>query len=484
MPETADPQIDLSKFKTAFANLAGVLGWSPRLTAPLQLFTIAQSGYGMDPQAIPVVALQLMNTHPAVYLAERTLCGIVRRPDLFSVKHSDPAIAAETEAWLWPILDEILSGAVRGFAYGTVGMVFDWERAALRYEVAKPGKKARWKTAAAHTHYARAVEVHPDETNVRTDEFGRFDGLACATGTFGKDRTFLWAWDPEFGALVGQGARRRAWMPYCESLIVTLLRDKYLERSVDAPRIAYVPEGNQTVDGEEMTNAAYVVQLLLDLQGSGAMGLPSVRETGGERKFEIERLEVSEAAAPIFEAALNRCDAQIMLAYLVAPSMGGVDDAGGNAAGRAMDGMLREQIEDLATWLARGLTKIVDVVHRANYDPAKVAPPEVVATDVGKAAARRVYQSVLQLVNAAAGGEIALRTDVPSLLDKLGVPLRDAPPPSSQPAPGATPEGRPPGRPLDTGSEREDRREDAETDEGGEDTGGEDVERDERGEEE
>jgi hypothetical protein len=62
-----------------------------------------------------------------------------------------------------------------------------------------------------------------------------------------------------------------------------------------------------------------------------------------------------------------------------------------------------------------------------NYDPAKVAPPQILAYEV-PAAVRKLYLEVLRLIGAANSGEApADWVDVPALLDQLGVPLRTAP---------------------------------------------------------
>jgi hypothetical protein len=97
---------------------------------------------------------------------------------------------------------------------------------------------------------------------------------------------------------------------------------------------------------------------------------------------------------------------------------------------------------------------------------------------VGKAAARKIFQEILRLANTSARGEIAMRTDMPALLDKLGIPLRE--PPEGWEL-GEAPDAPEVGRPDDPSGGREERRENAETTDGEEDTGGEDqVREDER----
>lgn len=474
------PDIDTSKkFKRAGSSVTGLRG---RFTRQLELHVLAQLGYGLDPRSVPVSVLQLMGaTCPAVYLAERTVSGIVRRSDLFSVRHGDPKIIAETEAWLWPRLPRLLGGAARGYGYGTVVCVLDWERKTMRVEVpsadGKTRNKTRNKTLVDHTHFAAAFEVHPDATSFRLDEQGEIAAVDVLGTSYPASRVAPWIWDPEFGEVLGQGARQRAWRAYCQYLIVSLLRDKYLERSVDAPRIAYTPSGK--VGGSEVEIPDHVLQLLLDLQGSGGIALPSVRDSHGERKYDVQAFNLPDRAR-VWDDALDRAEAEVFKAYLVPPGMAGAVD--GEGATKALEGMLREFIEDLAGFAAQGLTRLVHLVHAANYDPEKVAPPDVIATDVGKVAARKTYLEVLRLANSAAGGEISARADLPKLLDLLGIPVREKPEEEEDEDVAGDDEksGEEPGRPRDPFGDREQRREDATTSEGEDDTGGDDVEREER----
>lgn len=485
-----DESIDPRPFKRGGPRV--VMAQGGRYTSAFELHALAQLGYGMDPRSVPIEALRIMgSTCPAVYPAERTITGIIRRSDLFSVKHEDPKIVAETEAWLWPLLPRLLGGCARGFSYGTVANVLDWERRTLRTSVrnVKTGK-VRSRTSVDHTHFARAFELHPDYTSFGIDEQGEIVTLDAAASmsigalgragagsrTYDATRVAPWIWDPEFGEVVGQGARQRAWQPYCTYLIVRLLRDKYLERSVDSPRIVFAPEGKITIDGVETTIPEYAVQLLMDLSGSGAIGFPSATDAQGKEKYRVQTLDLPDRGS-VWAEALDRAAGEVYQAYLVPPPMAGALEDAGGAATKALDGMLREFIEDLALFGAAGLTRLVHIVHAKNYDPAEIDPPDVVATDVGKAAARKIYMEVLRLANSAARGELSMRTDVPALLDKLGIPLREPP---LDPFAEKDPSGEEPGRPRKQDGEREERREDSPTQEGEEDTGGDDVEREER----
>jgi hypothetical protein len=463
-----DKPVDLRPFKRA--NTAALVQARGRVTLQFELHALAQLGYGLDPNSVPVEGLRVMGrTCPAIYPAEQTISGIVRRPDLFSVRHPDPKIRAEVEAWLWPLLTRLLAGAARGFIYGTSACLLDWERRTLRIEVPKQDESGdtRAKTLVDHTHFGKAFELHPDVTAFHLDAQGEIVSLEVLGETYDANRVVPWIWDPEFGEVIGQGARQRAWLPYCTYLIVRLLRDKYLERSVDSPRIVYAPEGKVTIDGVEKTNAEHAVDLVMDVQGSGTVGLPSVTDNNGKEKYRVQTLDLPDRK-DVWAEALDRCSGEVFQAYLVPPPMAGALEDAGGAATKALDGMLREFIENLALYCAAGLTRIVQIVHAKNYDPEKVEPPEIIATDVGKANARKTYLEVIKLANAAARGEVAARADLPKLLDALGIPVREAP---FDPFSGPDPSARPEGRPRDEHGDREGRREDARTPEGEEDTG-------------
>lgn len=470
MPQAEAPTVDLSPYARAAVarGIRAPIGLG-RFTRVFELDALAQLGYGLDPRAIPVEALRTQMLTPAVYMAYRIVTGIIRRPDLYSLRGGSPKVRALTVAWLWPLLPKLLGAAARGFAYGADGVVLDWERSTLSILVEAEGKKPRNATRENYTHYVKASETHPDNTETESNAAGELDALWVFGKRFGRGRVLLWSWDPEFGELVGLGALRRSWRSFCEYLIISALRDKYFERSVDSPRVSYSPAGNIKHKGEDVTIQEYVGQLLADLRGSGSADLPSARYPNGERMYEVETLEIPDRA-DAWDGALNRLEAEMCTAFLVSATLsGGLDDTGG-AASRTLDGLLREHVEDITNYVCAGIQELVDNVHAVNGDDGPA--PEFYATEVGKASARKTYQHVLGLVSQASRGEVAWRTDVPSLLDKLGVPLRDEPPefPDGW-GDGGGGGAAPPGRPRDPAGDREDRRDDARTDDGAEDTG-------------
>ena len=431
----------------------------------LESWVSTQVSYDTDPRQVPLAALQAMGTHPIVYLAERTISGVMRRPDLYYVRHPDKKIVKETEEWLWPLLPSVLGAAAHAYAYGSVPVIFNWGREDLRIQVPKTDGSVRGQTLKAHTHYVSSHEVSPADATVDVVN-DALVAVRVGKRAYKSDRAHVFRWDPEFGSWTGQGARRRAWRDYCKSLIVDQLQAQYLERSVDSPRVAWAPPGAQKVDGADVPNSRYVNRLLATLRGSGSVTFPSTRDTNGNRRYELDVLNLPDRK-DVWHQSLNRHDGGILKAYLVPPSLAGVEDLAA-AGARVLDGMLREFIQDLAQFAADNLTELVAVVHAANHDPARVPAPEILAFEV-PAAIRKLYLEVLRLVSASGRDEApADWVDVPALLDQLGVPLLTAPLRSRE-----SPIGGGPGRPRDMAGGRERRRENARSPEGENSTGAE-----------
>ncbi|MEZ6189386.1 MAG: hypothetical protein R3F62_30835 [Planctomycetota bacterium] len=450
---------DTTPFRRVNALLGGLAATHSR---QLGAWVSTQIGKDTSPHLVPFSALQAMSTHPIVYLAERTISGVTRRPDLYYVRHPDKRVVKETEEWLWPLLPRVLASAARAYAYGSVPVIFNWGREDLRVQVPGEDGAERAETLTGHTHYVSAHELSPEEVTIETQD-DRLRAVRVGERAYRADRAHVFRWDAEFGSWLGQSARRRAWRDYCLSMHVGVLQTQYLERSVDSPRVAFAPAGFQEIDGVQVSNSEHVNELLTALRGSGSVTFPSTRDQNGQRRYDLQSLDLPDRK-DVWHQALNRYDGGILKAYLVPPSLAGVEDLAA-AGARVLDGMLREFIQDLAQFAADNLTELVEVVHAANYDPAKVPPPEILAFEV-PAAIRKLYLEVLRLVSASGREEApADWVDVPALLDQLGVPLRTSPAPRIQ-----TPRVGP-GRPRDMTGERQERRESARTTKGEEATG-------------
>jgi hypothetical protein len=197
-------------------------------------------------------------------------------------------------------------------------VIFDWGARDLRIEVPRDDGGVRGRTLKAHVHYVAAHEVWPGDAKARVDDD---ELLAVEVGgrLYAADRAHVLRWDAEFGAWVGQGARRRAWSDYGKSLAVSVLQSRYLERSVDSPRVAWAPPGTQKVEGSELPSIKHMNKLLAMLKGSGSITFPSTRDASGNKRYELEVLDLPDRK-DVWHQALNRYDAGILKAYLVPPS--------------------------------------------------------------------------------------------------------------------------------------------------------------------
>jgi hypothetical protein len=457
MTDTVKP--DLKKFQRAgIVGLRSDPGISHHLTAwALQALTGDQS----DPRFVHEQDLEFMGTHPSIYLAERITTGIIRRPDLFSVDHKSDDQVMKTEEWLWPLLPKLLNAFARAYAYGARGVIFDWGQEDLEIQIPTGDSgKTRKKTFRAHNHYTSVHSIRRADFTVVANS-DNLENITYFRQEFDPQRAYVLVWDPETeGDWIGQGARRRAWRDYLSLLIIDSLEANYLDRSVDPPRIAFVPAGS-TTEGDDVAvdNAEYAIELMLALRGSGAIAFPSKTDAEGNKLWELDTLDIPDRES-VFLQAIKRREQRLMISYLAL--------LGGDAAASAMktlDGILKEFIQDIANWVAAQLTLMVETVHRANADLHKVPPPEIKATDVGKAGALKLLKEILGMVD---GGKISRWVDVHAALDTLGVPLLDEPeepetPPQLQPGE--------PGPDPDMTSQRDGRRDDARTDEGADDTG-------------
>lgn len=456
------PRVDLTKFERAIASVLSRGSYLAGMEAYVRRLVNANA----DPLCVPQVALEAMSCHPTIYLAERIVTGVIRRPDLYSIRHHDKRIVAETEEWLWPLLPDLCASAARAFSYGTVPVILDWGREELVTYAPGRNGKPRKRTVEGHTHYTAAHEVRWAEVDlrVRNDKLQELDYYGT---TYDASRAHVFVWDAEFGSWLGKSARRRSWRDYCVATILEQLECAYLERSVDSPRVAYAPAGSFEVDGESFSTAEYVAQLLNELKGGGAAVFPDSRDSNGNRLYEVEAFDLPDRSA-VWGAAIGRREQRMLLSYL---ALVGSDLSAGSA--KTLDGLLKEFVQDLAEWVAQNLTAIVETVHAANHDPSKIRAPEVIATDVGKARVQKSLAEVLRMVDS---GKVSSHVDVATALDRLGIPIMESPEDSS-----VDPQGDPdpavpsftgrPGRPRDLFGDRDQRREDARTVEGETDTG-------------
>lgn len=428
------------------------------------------------PEHVPLEHLRAMRFHPVVYLAERASTGLARTPDLYHVQAKRDRDRAEVEAWLWPRLPQLLPQIVRAFVFGSVPILFDWSAEDLTFDYKRPlkdedGKLVGSKTVTSTHRGYELIESTSDVwlCDAKLQTRGRkLAGIEVGGRVYpAPTRAHYAIWDREFGEWRGNGARRRAFRPYLKSEIYERFKARYMERSVDPPRVIKAPGGTTTDStGESKKVGELVAAIFASLYSGGVAMLPSGQDGSGAPLYEIEVMDLPDRSE-VYDRSLNRQDGKILISYLVSPGMTGVSDSLSGGGARLIEDLFGTFVGELLEFVAQELTKIVEVVWEINHSSG--VPPEIKPNELPDRV-QKLYLEVLKL--AVQSADLGKRVNVNELINMLNVPLRedaeeaDAVKPDDEERP-----GRPPGRPRDAAGEREKRREDAETPEGREDTG-------------
>lgn len=471
---------DASEFKRA--EFAG-LNASQLVT--LISYVEGEIGAATRPDRVPWSVIEAMGWDPEVHLGEAAATAPVCDTELFYVRHDDAVIVAEVYEWLWGLFARgLLPIIARSFAYGMVPYVFTWDVADLQITVKRDGKKPRKQTLAEHLHFGKVADLWPGDVELVTDSD---DLVAIKHGgrRYETDRAFATIYDRAWGSWIGRGSRRRAYRAWFKASMIDLWQCRWLERSVDPPRIGYAPKGTVKVDGRDMPTTDLLAAALMALKNGGATVLPSevVGERGNTRAWGVDLLQLPDRS-DVWHKALNRYGQEKVLAAMVPPSAVGMEDAP-FAAARVPAELFVDFVQKLAVFVASELTRIVEVPHRVRYGRS-VKPPEVCARALPKAM-RKTLLEVFKTVQGATryledGKVVTLGEQIgDEVIDMLGLPKRHTSEAAHEPAAPesiaeafVTPEqpGKP-GRKRDVTSDREERRENARTEEGEDDTGGE-----------
>lgn len=468
---------DLSEFKRANWNLNAL-----DQAQFLALAGIATTGSRKAlPQNIPVSVLDAMGWDEAVYWAEWLITSPSRAEALYYVQHDDPSVRAETDAWLRPLLADLLPPITRAFGYGAVPLILDWGVGDLEAQVVSAdGKSKRKKTFKLHVHYSHVHDLWPGEAGIKVED----DRLLAIEGPdhreyggldlerLGQVRGYLAVWDKQFNRWKGQGSRRRAYDAWFDKGYHNLWSNRYIERSVDPVRVGYAPEGQITLSNGQTYEPVKLLTAIMQASRNGSsVVLPATLMKDSDlRAWAVENLSVPDRSQ-VWDKVLERDDARIMRATL-APFAGGKLD----------ESIYFDHVQSVATFVAQCLSKVVATTHWMNHG-VHSTPPTIKANDIPKAK-KRILQEIFKNVSSAVqhtadGKQVYTLGELvhPEILDQLGVkarPVEEAAHEQSELAIGQ------PGRPLDLGSDREERRDDGRTDEGQNDTGGDDQDREER----
>ncbi len=473
---------DLSEFERATWGLG-----SMSLT---QVAQFAAFGMGvrqdMDPRLIPPEVLELLDYDTTFAIGNAAITAPALDPELYYVRGSDRDVA-ETEAWLRPILPQLLACFVRAFSYGAIPVVLDWKVEPLSFEIPDAPKDPqpvalRRKNLDGHAHYDFVHEIWPSDATpeVRND---RLLALLYGGKRYGGQdlddpseiRAFVATWDKAFGRLAGCGSRHRAFGPWWRKGTGELWNGRFLERSVDLPRVGYAPEGDVTVNGTKISATKILRAAVLSLRNGSALILPSTYSATGEPLWKVDVLKTTEGAAQAFDKSLDRNDVQILEASFV--PRGGVD--------KATEEQISDSAQRICDFAAERVTEVVRVVDRMR-NGKRADAPRLLANDVPKRKRKillEIFGKVAEAVHETSDGKRYKMSELvhPEILSQLGVRTRSieeaarAPRPGDEgPAPGA------PGRPSSPTGDRDQRRDDSKTIDGESDTGGKDVERQER----
>lgn len=460
-----DPAPDYSDFRRA--NFSGMTSGDLMFLGSQAL---GQIGPGTPPALVPWHILDVMAFDPVVYLGEQAVAAPLRDASLYYVKHGDSSVVAETEGWLRPLLPILLPMITRAIPYGLAPIALDWEAEDLTVTVKREGKAPRRQRFPAHQHYATAHDLHPGGTSLRVAG-DRLVSIEAEGQTFNSDRAFVPVWDQAFGGWQGNASRRRAYPDWFEKQHVRLWRGRYLERSVDPPRIGYAPKGKVDIGGTQYSATNLLRAAVMALKNGGVGILPNTRDEAGNFAWQVEAMKLPDVSS-IWDKSLDRCDSNILIASLVPPTTAGITE-GTFAGGRIPNDLHVELVEGAGSWVAEVLTRIVGVVHRVNRGTSSEAP-RVIARELPRAKVQRLmelYKSAATIKRKVGEGqEVSLAELIDeSILDELGVARRPTDE-AARPV-GEAPEvgGAPPAR--DLMSDREERRNNAATPEGEQATG-------------
>jgi hypothetical protein len=431
------------------------------------------------PRDVPWEIIDAMGYDPVIYLGERAVSSVALDDELYFVRHGDPRVRARISAWLDPILRDLIRSIVSAFGYGVSPFVLSYEMADLhaKVDLEKGERKHSWPS---HVHPKSVHPIWPGDAQVQilpNDELAAlvhggksFEGRSADdSGRPLARRAFLPIWDPQWGRLEGMAARRRAYKPWYTAALISLWQGRYLERSVDVPRIGFAPPGMVNVNGEDVSGIRILTAALMSLKNGSACVVPSTQKDGSPL-WAIDKLELPDRGS-VWIDALGYYDAKKLESCLMPPGIANGEDVLSSA--KVSDALMRDFVQGIADFVACELTKVVDAVYR--FNGGKGAGPEVVANDVPQSRRKILLEILKATINSQQhlkdGRTYTLAELVhPELLEQLGIRTRSIDEAAHKPKPAPGFPGQP-GPPRDTTGDRDARREAARTDEGEEATG-------------
>lgn len=479
--KTESPSPDYSGFQR-HALAFGRPGSSPADIVSLSTGYWQELGPLTHPHQIPWHVIDIMGFHPHMSLAEEIWAALLRNTELYRVQHDDPAIRAETEAWLATVLPQLLHAASLAFAYGVMPYVLDWDATELAFTVKRRGSAPFQETLHNHAHFVDIHELHPKDVTLKT-QADRLVSLRYSGQDYqASSRAFVSVWGRTFGGWLGRGSRRKAYKAFFRAEHCELWLGRFLERNVDPPRKAHAPAGKVKINGEDVIAAELMADVVMGLKGAGVAVIPGGMETGSTslRAWDVVAMDLKAGeSSAVFNQAINLANVEMFIASLVPPTAAGIQDAA-FASGRVHAELLEDLLNVASNWLALQVSAPVEVVHKVRYG-SKVPPAKIVARQFPKAKAKRfldLFKAVKDSEREIKGEDGKTRVWTPAdlvrgdtLLEELGVPI-SSPDEVARERP-AVPPSAPVGRPIDETSDRAERRKNAREPEGEDATGAE-----------
>lgn len=458
--------------------------WSPGALDASHLVSLGAVAIGCTPATPPLAVHQAvidaMGFHPMIYMGESMVTWPSNDAEIYYLR-GDDRLCAEAEAWLRRLLTRqrapLLPSIARAFATGHSPIVLDFEPETLVFKIG-----GRNNNRPGHVHYVRSSELWLGDVQLRTKGrqlLGVLHGGEEFPGEDvddpGRRRAFAAVWDPKPGAAVedfwrGQGSRFRAYKDWIEEGAARLWEIRALERGVDLPRVGYAPSGKLSIGGREVSAIRLLKEQITALRSGSTIVLPNTLLADNTPAFKVQVLEQT-MQHQLVAYAIDSRSARMMRASLNPTNLD-----------KATEEQFMDTAQKVCDFVAATLTRIVNAVVELHHGKGHFV--QVLANDIPKRRLRvalEVFRAVVSHTQHLPDGktvQIGELVDGPEILKQIGImgrPLDEAA--HKQVAP---PPAGPPGRPIDTTSSREERRDDARTVEGEEDTGGEDVEREER----
>jgi hypothetical protein len=469
----------------------------------VQLLVMAATVMGrlgefVRPEQVPWYVVYAMGYDPWLYLGEEFFAAPLRDPTLYYLEHKDEAVKAEAAEWLKPIMGELLDVGTRSIAWGCMPFVLDWRAEDLVVEV-----NGRNRNLIGHQHVVGPVhDLFPGDVETWRAKGDRLEWLKYSGSAYlgeaaqtpgAVTRAFWPVWRKMFGDFAGMGSRRRAYAPWYRGEMDACRQDRYLDRSVDPPRVAYGPNGTMELNGRTVRCIDVMGSAITALKGGGTAVFPAnLTKDGKDREWAVAAMQLPNVS-DVWHKRMDQLAAEKLVASLVPPSAAGMG-ARTFAGAKVPQDLFVEVLRSAAEWCAAVIVQpVVDAVHFVNHG-TKTKPPRACAREIPAVKVKRLtelFKTVAAQPRRVPGekgedGEEGEDREVTlaelideSIIDDLGVERRPTEEAAREKR-GPVAPGGPGGRALELDSDREERREGSPTDEGEDDTGGDDTDRQER----